>query len=570
MTPQRPAGRTAGAGGPVPAVERLVEALALLEPLVPPPRRAALREAVERAGRGLARVLVLGEAKRGKSSLVNALFDAPLLPTGVLPVTSVMTVVVAGDPQPAQVRFRSGRITHIPADAVGELVTEQGNPGNRRGVDRVLITAPLPHLPAGTEVVDTPGIGSVNPANTAEAQRSLLTLDIAVLVVAADPPISAADLGLLSQAMATAARTAVVVNKADRADPQELWEITRFTRHALADRFGQRVPVFALSALPGQGRAGLQEFVDWLVGEVGSAAASWGAEPTTRALRRELGVLEETARIEQELLRRSRTERAETLAALGRILARAADRADAAQDHLAGQARRLRTILDAAHGAAVQRVLQETAEILADGFPARTARRPEDAAERVRNAMAAHARRSAQRWYETTARELQADSERILRAELADLVDTAAEARRAAGGVLRLPLPPVEVELADTTRRPVSFEAAVQPGWEELVSTAVRRRLPAVLRRRRLARELAVWRRSAAPLPFGRARAALQQELRARTEQGTRLLRAAHQNHLAALADGHAAALARETGGAVEHDDADRLAVLRQARRLLS
>lgn len=64
-------------------------AAALLDPLLPTQRRSALADAVARAQQGHARVLVLGEAKRGKSTLVNALFSAPLLPTGALPLTSV-------------------------------------------------------------------------------------------------------------------------------------------------------------------------------------------------------------------------------------------------------------------------------------------------------------------------------------------------------------------------------------------------------------------------------------------------------------------------------------------------
>lgn len=119
----------------------LAAAAALLEPLVPAQRRVALRDAVARVAQGHARVLVLGEAKRGKSTLVNALFGAPLLPTGALPLTSVTTVVAVGDATRAEVRYRGGEREDIALGAVAELVSEKGNPGNERGVDRVLVTA---------------------------------------------------------------------------------------------------------------------------------------------------------------------------------------------------------------------------------------------------------------------------------------------------------------------------------------------------------------------------------------------------------------------------------------------
>ena len=39
---------------------------------------------------------VLGQMKRGKSSFINALLGAEILPTGVLPVTSVITEIRCG------------------------------------------------------------------------------------------------------------------------------------------------------------------------------------------------------------------------------------------------------------------------------------------------------------------------------------------------------------------------------------------------------------------------------------------------------------------------------------------
>lgn len=60
----------------------LVEVAATLRPLLPAEQRTALDEVVERAMAGRARILVVGEAKRGKSTLVNALFNRDPLTTG--------------------------------------------------------------------------------------------------------------------------------------------------------------------------------------------------------------------------------------------------------------------------------------------------------------------------------------------------------------------------------------------------------------------------------------------------------------------------------------------------------
>ena len=212
-----------------------------VRPILPVDRRAVVDRALARALDGRVRVLVLGEAKRGKSTLVNTLFERDLLPTGALPVTSVATTVTVGTSVDAEVRYLDGRVHPIELDEVAGLVSERGNPGNIKRIDTVAITAPSPHLPPGTEVVDTPGTGSVYHANTEESARARASVDLAVLVVAADPPVSAAELALATDVMTTAAAAIVVVNKTDLVRGDDLAAIIEFTRVAVTAPLGEGV-----------------------------------------------------------------------------------------------------------------------------------------------------------------------------------------------------------------------------------------------------------------------------------------------------------------------------------------
>jgi hypothetical protein len=92
---------------------------------------AALRARLDAAR---LRVLVAGEAKRGKSTLINALLGRAVLPAGVTPLTAVATTVRYGDDPRAEVRFADGHEEKQPLTAPPDLVTERGNPGNRRHV----------------------------------------------------------------------------------------------------------------------------------------------------------------------------------------------------------------------------------------------------------------------------------------------------------------------------------------------------------------------------------------------------------------------------------------------------
>jgi len=65
----------------------------------------AVYHAADRLREGLFYVTCVGQFKRGKSSLVNALVGAAVLPTGVIPITSAVTIVRHGERLAARVRF---------------------------------------------------------------------------------------------------------------------------------------------------------------------------------------------------------------------------------------------------------------------------------------------------------------------------------------------------------------------------------------------------------------------------------------------------------------------------------
>jgi small GTP-binding protein len=509
-------------------------AVALVGPLLPAERHRALTDAGARVARGHARVLILGQAKRGKSTLVNSLFAAPLLPTGALPLTSVATVVTVGREPRAEVRHHDGRTASIGLDGVAALVSEQGNPGNERGVDRVCVTAPTPWLPPGTEVVDTPGTGSVYEANTDEANRAMRTLDVGVLVVSADPPVSAAELDLLAEVATTASRVVVVVNKADLVESEVVAEVVDFTGHVVERRLGAPVPVFALSALPGRsGSAGFAVFAAWLRDEISTHGTAHALASTRRAVRREATVLRDSFLVEEELLQRSGKGAADTVDALSDIVARADDRARAAVDHLRGDAQRLGRSLDTSHAAVVAQALTSAERLIlqsADGVGS-----PEERADVARSTAAAATRRDAERWHRTAATELDRETRRSVERALAGMTADLAEARRAAGALLNVELSALpELPSAAGLQTP-SFEASMSPVWEELISTAVKRRLPAALRRRMLRRELENWRQSAVPRPFGRACSELRSALRESLRVAERSMEATRRDYFDAL-----------------------------------
>jgi GTP-binding protein EngB required for normal cell division len=245
-------------------------------------------------------VAVVGEFKRGKSSLLNALIDAEVLPAGVLPLTAVPTVLERGEPV-CQVVFADGHAEEHDLGAVAEFVTEERNPGNRLGVRRVVVRLHAPLLDDGVRLVDTPGVGSVLEHNTAATDAYLPSLDAAILVTSADPPISKGERAFLERVAEQAVRLFVVLNKADYLRAEELQRTVEFTERVVAEVVpAWPGPIYPLSARPGVGDpAGLDRFAKDLRRFLEQERAAAVVDAATRSGQRALGLLQLALELER-------------------------------------------------------------------------------------------------------------------------------------------------------------------------------------------------------------------------------------------------------------------------------
>jgi hypothetical protein len=175
----------------------------------------------QRIAEGRFYVACLGQFKRGKSTLLNALVGDRILPTGVLPLTTVPTVVRYGKSRRARVRFEGGTWTDILPEDLSQYVSEELNPENTKGVVGVEVFSPSPLLEQGMCFVDTPGLGSVFAGNTAATQAFIPHIDAALVVVGADPPIAGEELALAGILGKQVTNFVVVLNKADRTSEEE-------------------------------------------------------------------------------------------------------------------------------------------------------------------------------------------------------------------------------------------------------------------------------------------------------------------------------------------------------------
>ena len=210
--------------------------------------RPRVDELLRRLEADVFRVLVAGEAKRGKSTLINALLGQEVLPTGVVPLTAIPTTVAHGPVPELLLTLAHRRREARPLTELADYVTEAGNPRNRRGVSTVEVRLPAPLLAAGIELVDTPGTGSVHDHNTVQAHTARERMDAAIVVLAADPPVSAAERALLAELQADTVALFCLLNKADYLDPGELTQARAFTETVVTAAVGRPLAVHPVSA----------------------------------------------------------------------------------------------------------------------------------------------------------------------------------------------------------------------------------------------------------------------------------------------------------------------------------
>jgi ribosome biogenesis GTPase A len=220
-----------------------------------------LNDLASRLSEGRFHLAVLGQFKRGKSTLLNALIGASVLPVGVVPLTAAPTFLQYGEAKKILIQYKDGRLADEFTGAstaeqrafLAGFVTEKGNPKNKLGVAEVQVTLPAPILAGGVVFVDTPGIGSTYRHNTSATLNFLEQCDAALFLVSADPPITEVELAFLRQVSEKVPRLFFVLNKIDYLSEDELEEALDFFKRILSEELGwhRDHPVFCVSARKG-------------------------------------------------------------------------------------------------------------------------------------------------------------------------------------------------------------------------------------------------------------------------------------------------------------------------------
>lgn len=261
-------------------------------------------------------VACVGQFKRGKSTLIDALLDDPVLPSGIVPITAVPTVVRYGAARTARVRMNgAGGADSLPSTTdhwqtitpqeLPQFVSEEHNPGNALGVVAVEVFVTSPLLATGMCLVDTPGLGSAFESNSAATRAFVPQIDAALVVIGADPPISGDELDLIAEVAGHVTNLLFVLNKSDRVTAEERGVASAFARTVIERRLHRGIDqIYQVSATERLARSGLPRDWDAFVAALETLGKASGKRLVLEAGRRTV------ARLATRLLVATREERA--------------------------------------------------------------------------------------------------------------------------------------------------------------------------------------------------------------------------------------------------------------------
>lgn len=175
-------------------------------------------------------VPILGSQGMGKSTLINAILGANILPNDADETTCVPVEIRYGTNEKAVVYFQSGEKAEIElsCDSLREFVDNNENDGNEKRVSHIALETPCELLKRGLVIVDLPGVGSLTQNNHETTMRYIRQLCTAIFVIPTVPTIRRSEEVFIRGAWSSFSSAIFVQNRWDDETDQEVIDSVAF------------------------------------------------------------------------------------------------------------------------------------------------------------------------------------------------------------------------------------------------------------------------------------------------------------------------------------------------------
>lgn len=161
---------------------------------------------------------IMGEFKRGKSTVINALLGEKIAPADVVPASATLNRITYGLTPKATILFKDGRRETVPVDSIADYVTKitEESALTAESVDQAIVEYPCQFCQNNVEIIDTPGLND-DERMDAISESVIPDLDAVVMVLSANSPFSKSEAEFVRSKLMTSdvTRMIVLVNRID-------------------------------------------------------------------------------------------------------------------------------------------------------------------------------------------------------------------------------------------------------------------------------------------------------------------------------------------------------------------
>lgn len=184
----------------------------------------SINETLRKAAEDSFDVAVVGEFRRGKSTLINALLGQDILPSDVLPTTATLNRVTYGITPFVKIEYKDGTTEDIEIDRLSDYVTKLTEESEQRAstIRQATVHYPINYCKNNIDIIDTPGLND-DENMTAVTLSMLPQADAALFVIMAQSPFSEYERDFLENKMLVSdiGRIIFVVTRIDSFDPED-------------------------------------------------------------------------------------------------------------------------------------------------------------------------------------------------------------------------------------------------------------------------------------------------------------------------------------------------------------
>lgn len=193
------------------------------------------------------KVLVVGEAKRGKSTFINALIGEDVLPTNVRVTTSQVFSVSPAEREAYRLRFEDDSAQDIPREdlpSYGSQVLEDA--GERPRLDQIIRwievdTPTIRFLPDGVSILDTPGLGALYAGHAQITHRFVPQADAVIFVLDSGQPVVQTEIEFIEAILEATPHIFFIQTKIDQFGEEQWRDTQRRNQEILEEKFGERL-----------------------------------------------------------------------------------------------------------------------------------------------------------------------------------------------------------------------------------------------------------------------------------------------------------------------------------------